>query len=453
MRLTRAQTSSFLKALTPGPLAGTDERLYVPLDDVRGDDGFTSTESLWTTLLSVDEACLLFTGFPGSGKSTELNKLKERLERTVETSTERRDDDDVLPTHVVYVEGEEFFDVFNPVGIADVLRVIAYELDREATRAEGDDPEKAPSFVTRMVEFLRTTKIELLVKHDFGQYLGGGVNLMLELKNSPNFRQAAEEAIGQRGQAFLDLARQSMKDSIRRIRAATKNPDERVVVIVDGLDKIQPLQERDRESIEKSVELLFWKQASQLRIPCHVIYTFPLWLKYRHDVANAYNASPLILPMVKVHNKERQVHEPGIEALVEVVRRRIDIDAVFGAEADASLRDLIRASGGYLRDLMRLVRDVVLYGQDFPVTNTFVHKIIAKAEQDYAHTLYGTELDVLAEVAITHKPPQDTEGRMATFSKLYERRLILAYRNGEEWYDVHPMIREESRLRARLASP
>lgn len=33
--------------------------------------------------------------------------------------------------------------------------------------------------------------------------------------------------------------------------------------------------------MEASVQTLFVEHASWLRLPCHAIYTFPLWLRFR----------------------------------------------------------------------------------------------------------------------------------------------------------------------------
>jgi hypothetical protein len=75
------------------PLEAGDP-LYVPLDDVRGT--VSCVEALLRTVaLAEDESCQLFTGFPGTGKTTELKRLARRLRdagisrRTRFTSTSR----------------------------------------------------------------------------------------------------------------------------------------------------------------------------------------------------------------------------------------------------------------------------------------------------------------------------------------------------------------------------
>jgi hypothetical protein len=49
------------------------------------------------------------------------------------------------PTHVVFIDFEGFVDLYTPISITDVLRILAFTLDREATAEEairaGKDPD------------------------------------------------------------------------------------------------------------------------------------------------------------------------------------------------------------------------------------------------------------------------------------------------------------------------
>jgi len=447
MELSDYQTAEFLRKLKLEALPGTDVERYVPLDLVRGYRHTTSMDTLYKTLRTIENACLLFSGFPGSGKTTELKRLQERLDPGKADPIEKPRSKDPRPTQVVYISGEEFFDLWQPINIADVLRVIAYHLDEAAQLATTGTKTPDKGFVKELVEFLKNTKIEGVAKADLGQYTKGIVNVMLEFKHTLPFREATREAIAKRGQAFVDMVKKSISESIDAIRRV-RGENTRVVVIVDDLEKIQPIDERDRGLIEKSIELLFVKQAPLLRLPCHVVYTFPLWLKYQYAISSAFDAPPIVLPMVKVWDKDKKApSSEGYDALIEVLRKRIDLQAVFGGESSPQLTSVIRASGGYLRDLFRLVREMILIGDDFPVDATGTEDVIGRLQQEYSHTLLGTDCGVLAEVANHHRPPQDSGSRMATFARLYEKRLILAYRNGTEWYDVHPLIKDHPMLR------
>ncbi|WP_437292629.1 hypothetical protein [Sorangium sp. So ce426] len=158
--------------------------------------------------------------------------------------------------------------------------------------------------------------------------------------------------------------------------------------------------------------------------------------------------------MVKVAmpGGEEPVRE-GIACLTEVIGKRLDLESIFGAEPSRVLDPILLATGGYPRDLLRVVRNLLTSGGGFPVTPEQVERQIDRLAQDYAMALYGDEIDVLVEVAKTNAVPLDNDGEVARFIRLLDRWLVLAYRNGKEWYDLHPMARRDPRVRARLAKP
>lgn len=451
MPLTGAQLNIFRKNLDPAkPLDGTDTLRYVPLDDVRGIHGFSSTEALKVTICTTDESCQLFSGFPGSGKTTELKRLKEQFEHAVEHAAHPVDLTSDLPTHVVFIDAYDFIDPYSPITITDILRIVAYCMDRDATQAEsnGKNPDELEiSYLGRLLEFLKQPGIGI---KDL-RFERHGLSFMLEFRNNRSFYDQAARVLTDRFQHFVEQAYDAVASAVGRLKKALHV--ERIVVIVDGLDKIQPKVEPEREAVEKSVELCFSTHARLLRLPCHVIYNFPIWLRYRcPNLGNEYDLDPQVIPMVKIHEKEpgedgKQVPtRAGVERLIEVIRRRIDVHAVFGSDLSNTLEPLVMASGGYLRDLLRLARNVLAYGKSFPVNEEFVKEIIGKLAEDYRRTLYGSEMDMIALVAQSHELPNRDSTQMARFARLLDQRFILAYRNGEEWYDVHPVVRKDRRL-------
>lgn len=418
------------------PLEAGDP-MYVPLDDVRGT--VSCVDALFRTVaLTETESCQLFTGFPGTGKTTELKRLARRM-------MDAKD----LPTYAIYVDFEEYVDRYSPISITDVMRVIAYCMDREATIAEGKDPAKTPGYLERLFDYVSRT--DATVKSlGFSAY---GASLMLELKNNATFRQKAEAALSGRFQQFVTEAQEVMAGAVVRLRRAKGAFAERVVVIADGLEKLTPLREEERGAMESSVETLFLTHRDLLRIPCHVIYTFPLWLRFRTaQLGGSYGREPLILPMVKVHAPDGSAHEAGISKMVEMVRRRVeDLGPIFGPDPGATLRPIVEACGGYPRDLMRMVRSLLIDITTFPVKPEDSARVIGELGRSYADTILGTYLDVLAKVAKTHELPRDNAEELALFGHLFERWLILAYRNGTEWFDLHPLVRRASEVRARIA--
>jgi hypothetical protein len=62
----------------------------------------------------------------------------------------------------------------------------------------------------------------------------------------------------------------------------------------------------------------------------------------------------------------------------------------------------------------------------------------------------GTNLPLLEQIATTHALPQKDAEQVQAFWRLLERWLVLACRNGEEWYDLHPLVRRAPIVRAYL---
>ena len=411
---------------------------YVPLDEghpVRGDR--TCIDVLYQTVAIAEISCQLFTGFPGTGKTTELRRLEQRL-----------NDAKDLPTAAIYVDFEEYLDRYTPISVTDVLRVVAYVMDREATLAEGRDPDREPGYLRRFFDYLSQTDVELQ-QAGFETY---GASLMLEIKNNPSFRRRAETALSGRFQHFASEAHHEMEQAILRLRRAKGALAERVVVIADGLEKLTPMREEDRSTMESSVEALFLAHRDLLHLPCHVIYTFPLWLRFRNaHLGASYGGEPLVLPMVKVRSPDGSPYEPGIAKMTEMIQRRIDdLPAIFGPDPGATLRPLVEAAGGFPRDLLRMVRSILQSTGGFPIGAKAAERVIEDLGRTYADTILGTYVDILARVAETHELPAETSDQLALFGYLFERWLILAYRNGQEWYDLHPLVRRAPKLRVRL---
>ncbi len=419
------------------PLSAGDPH-YVAFDEgtpVRGTPGRSCIDVLQRLILLQDETCQLFTGFPGTGKTTELGRLKQRLEAS-------RD----LPTCCIYIDFEQWLDRYTPASITDVLRVVAHVLDREAAVAEGKDPDEEPAYLKRFWDFIAQTDVELK-EIGFHAY---GSSLMLELKNNPSFHQKAEEALRVRFQQFASEARSAMHQAILRLRQAPTTQAQRIVILADGLEKFTPLREEDRGVMEASVEGVFVQHARWLHLPCHVVYTFPLWLRFRAaELGGLYDGSPAVLPMVKIAEPDGMPYPVGVEKLVDLVRRRVrDLGRVFGDDLDATLLPILEASGGYPRDLLRMVRQLLIDTRAFPVQAPDAQRVIDELSQQYAFIVRGTNLPLLRQIATTHAMPQQDAEQVAAFGRLLERWLVLAYRNGDEWYDLHPLVRRAPIVRA-----
>ncbi|MCB9764181.1 MAG: hypothetical protein H6739_30700 [Alphaproteobacteria bacterium] len=417
----------WIRALKPDEPLGLRDPRYVDLDEdgLRGRDG-SCVEQLARSVLFRDPgepSCFLFSGYPGTGKTTELRRLALQLEGV---EGER--------SAVVFVDAEDYLDRYTPPSITDVLRILAWHLDQEALRAEGADPGARTTYLHRLWSWLQQ---DVEIK-DVGLDVYG-LKLMAEIKDNPNFRRRVEEVLQLRFQAFAKEAHEVIGEAIERIRAARGVT--RVVVVVDGLEKLTALRPEDRTRMEECVESVFCSHVEWLRIRAHVIYTFPLWLRFRRpDLGTRFDAPPLVLPMVKVQEQDGAPCASGVSKLTELVFQRIDEPtSVFGAQPEAALRVLVEASGGYPRDLLRLVRDLLTRARSFPVGPSDLDRVVQVLAEDYKHATLLSDLTVLRYVHANHRLP-DGDDAVRSAARLFDLLQVLTYRNGREWYALHPLV-------------
>jgi nucleoside-triphosphatase THEP1 len=424
----------------------TEAALYEPFDQgVRGSDTLSCVDELARTIMQREakgQTCQLFTGFPGTGKTTELRRLRTLLE-------ERKD----VPTYVLYIDFEEFIDIYSPISITDILRVLAYSLDRAATieaaiKAGNLDPDNVKvKYLERLFDLVSGVDAEIK-QIGFATY---GMELMLEIKNNPNFRQRTNQALNLRFQVFAKEAHDMMRDALRRLKAATTSQD--VVIIADGLEKLTYLQDEDREKAEAAAEMTFATHAKLMRLPAPVIYTFPFWLRFRVPQLGAlYDGEPRVLPMVKINDRNGRPSVEGREKLIALVNRRMPVERVFGSASAGTLIRIIEASGGFFKDLLRFIRDSLTLTSELPLTAEHCEYIIDRTRQAIGRAIWTPDAHILAEIARTKELPKGDGSKRATFSRLFINHLVLTYLNGEEWYDVHPLVRRVPEVRDLIAA-
>jgi hypothetical protein len=182
-----------------------------------------------------------------------------------------------------------------------------------------------------------------------------------------------------------------------------------------------------------------------------MVMTVPPWLKFTLPDAKKIR----LLYNVKLwqNNQERTRHEPGWSALHALVEKRFTqegIERYFGKAKKSAFPELaerlIAASGGHFRDLIILLRETILRANpdDLPVGQNAVSAAISSyrdtflpiplADAAWLHEI-GVDRDSLLKDRTT-----ESVLRMTFF---LDTHCALILKNGDEWYDVHPIIRDE----------
>ncbi|MFN3763268.1 MAG: hypothetical protein ACK4WK_08730, partial [Anaerolineae bacterium] len=227
-----------------------------------------------------------------------------------------------------------------------------------------------------------------------------------------------------------------------RVRLVRKGWSD-LAFIVDGLEKMHYAPLPDGQSTHSA---LFVAHAEQLKsIHSHVIYTVPISLAFNANLGDAFPDPTLVIPMVKLTESDgRTPYEPGRQALFEVIARRVDVARVF--ESEDLVWQLIEASGGSVRDLMRLMR-LACYGATDRIRAEHVRRAVQELSREYDRLVQDSDLDRLAFVARERRVPGDEVS-----ARLLHLRLVLEYQNDERWANLHPAVRATPRLRNLLGA-
>ncbi|HOT92869.1 MAG TPA: hypothetical protein PLJ78_17700 [Anaerolineae bacterium] len=368
---------------------------------------------------------VLFTGHVGSGKSTELNKLSERL-------------------------GEEFFivrlDVQESLNLADleavdILLGLLTALVRSATAEKV--LRKAPRQIAAEVWedvrlFIRNRMMVGQVeepKPPVASEVALNVNV-LAVQFESKFSQEAstrEEIRKQMRGREAELTSE-LNFVLRQVRDKYGHP---ILFLIEGTDKPNLVKARD----------LFLNYARTLTaFETAAIYTFPIGLRYSPDftvIKDAFDGH-YILPNINVEKRNGGRDNDGLDYLESAIAQRADL-ALFDTEA---LRTLTFHSGGLMRTLIRMVQGAAVNALSTggkQIGDKDVQVALNEEKADYIAALKASDYAVLAD----RMRDKDLSSDPAV-QELLHSRALLEYANGEPWCDVHPVIRDLVRERAKV---
>jgi len=371
------------------------------------------------------ESLQLFSGFSGSGKSTQLLRLRQNLQA-----------EGYL---VVYASAEDYLNLGEPIEVEDLLITIA-----GAFSDKLDPSLLVESYWGRLKNYLGKTDVNL---SDLTLKLEP-VSFKAELKASPTFRQQVRKVI----QSHLPEIKRQVQAFVEEVVKTVQksNPSQRIVFLFDSFEKLRGTPSNEQE-IMASIERLFGSHMDMLQLPnVHCVYSVPAFVQFFVSYGEL-----VIIPTIKVWKKRspdgvETPHEPGRQVLRSIIEKRLGTDhqrRIFG-EPDSEgryqgIENLIVASGGALRDLLRLFREALLAAQTLPVSERVIQQAIATVRNDFKTSI--------EDARWLHKIHQEQAADPATskasdvnrYMRLLDSHLILFYRNDSSWYDTHPLVRAE----------
>jgi hypothetical protein len=403
----------------------TDRQYYIDFSSLRGGD-IVEELLLEITLFAPDDpTCQLFAGHIGCGKSTELLRLKAELENA--------------GFHAVYFESSHDLDMAD-VDIGDILLAIARQISESVDTLDLDVPPV-------QLQALLQGAIALVD----GDATDPDVSLTRELskitakaKHSPQLRDRLRQYLEPRTNKILDaINAELIEPATRSLRRQGKRG---LVAIVDNLDRIESVQ---KPWGRPQPEYLFVDRGEQLRqLCCHVVYTIPLALMFSNDLSRLtvrFGSDPKILPMVPVRHRNGTPCTEGIDRLRQMVlarvfpaetpQKRLQLaDGVF--ESLDSLDRLCRASGGHVRNLLRLLHRWIEKDRKLPLTAAGLDATLRERRDRLQLPITDAEWELLHQVA-RDKQVRGNNG----YQTLIRSMFVFEYRDREgSWFDLNPLL-------------
>lgn len=352
----------------------------------------------------------LLTGHRGSGKTTELACLEGAL----------------APTHIVVRMDIEGLLNLGDVDYADLLVVMGLQVFRQAHRS-------GVRLAKDKLDGLRFWYQTHILEEDERRVLDEEVEATLNVgiasitaslrTNTPRRRRVRAEA--QTNLADL-LAR--LNDLLDELR---KKAGKRILIIVDGLDKMFDL---------KQVCALFLHGANALLEPrCRVVYTVPISLYYTNDfqqVRLSFHRN-FSLPNIKVWERDGKHCPEGRQTLQEALFRRMDPRLLTPEAAER----LVELSGGVFKELISLARASVLRarrlrGDKGPVQAEDVEYAARQVRNTYRALLTEEQYQELLRIV---RGGRFVNSPLA--QELLHNLSLLEYNGEGAWWAVHPIVR------------
>jgi hypothetical protein len=412
----------------PAPLRDEQQDLFVDLDPVRGGWGIVGRMAQ-KIRLAEGPTCQVLTGHRGSGKSTELWRLRRELEDPGEGAGRM---------FVVQVQADNDLDR-NDIDFPDVLIAIVRQVAEQLRARAGIDlkPGYFKDRWQRLKDLLGTD-----ISFDSIDLDTGMATLSATIKNSPEARARVREALEPDTNNWLHAANDVIGEAVLRLREKGYRG---LVVMVDDLDKMIT---RPHESAGcNTTEYLFVHRSAQLAaFHCHLIYTLPIELAYSHHeptIRRLYGGHLPVVPMTKLSTPppRPRPYRPGIEKFRGLIRARLAHAGVAeGAlfRTDRVRDDLIRLTGGQPTELMTLIREA-LVTEGLPVGTAGLRRSRTEAMRSYRRQLRADHWPMLDEVRRTGQVVRTLDNETA-FRELLESRALLLYVNKQEWYALNPAV-------------
>jgi len=353
-----------------------------------------------------------FSGHRGCGKSTELLHLLGNPEIQKK----------YWPINFSIREEADVMDL----DFRDVLLAIGGRLFREYRKRGGDLPDQLLkelySWQGKIEKEVSTildghspdTELETSINAFF---ISAGLKMKLEPATRVQLRQVVETDIT------------GLIAVINHIANTIYAKEHRIpLILIDDMDK---------PNLDKARAIFHDRREIMMQPSCAIVYTVSSALFYSKEF-DAIRDQAFFLPNIYLHPPmEPEVyHEEGYQTLRKFVHMRMIPDLI---EAPA-LEQAVTYSGGVFRELARIIRTAIGRARRRKADRMDCNDIewaATEIRNEYRRILDKEDIKLLKRVGDNNR--LEYEERMRPLLQLL---ALLEYRDGENWCDIHPVLRK-----------
>jgi hypothetical protein len=282
------------------------------------------------------------------------------------------------------------------------------------------------------VDFSINTEAEASLKGEVPFFAKLLFKLTSQIKNSKIEKVKIHEQLNQDVTRMKSDINLLLSDGLKKLRA--KYPKYKgLLIILDNLDRCPP---------EVANKLFFDYSAQLQELHCSIIYTVPISVLYSPKGLSNSFGDPHIVPMINIYQLDRDLfpleyNDRGLAAVAQVIAQRVDTSAIFAS--DHELLELVKASGGHIRQLMQLMQRACL------TASGREHDRIQADDVDYAikQLQFSFERSTsdkkyyveLANIAKTKAIQNYEIGQQMLFST-----ALLEYNGNDRWNYPNPLL-------------
>lgn len=415
--------SDMLNAFSPAPLPleQMDEFYCEDTMEYRTSDKYNSPiEDIFDGCRNLEEGmAFLLLGHRGCGKSTELNRMSERLRDEgyyVKTVACGMDLDllNIVYSDLFILMGEALVKIAEDAGCRikeDILYGIMNFWDEKTEIVMSQE----------VAESLIEAGAAIETGGIFANILNIFAKIKAELKFNEETRKEYRKKISVRSSEWIELLGHVSEE------IAKKTEGKRPIIIFEDLDKLNP----------EDAWKVFYNYAailSGMKFP--VIYTFPIGLSYdvRFSAMESYFITKT-LPMIKISTIENQPFQDGIDIIREIVEKRANLD-LFETNV---LEKLIRYTGGSLRDLFHTINASSKRAErrdSRTISMEDAERALEELKTNLTRRIEDKDYKFLLNIYNGNKERIEDKEMLLN---MLQASVVLEY-NGKRWHNVHPLV-------------